>query len=646
MSQGNGVIFISSTNEDLAPFRKAARDAVLDAGFQPLMQEHFAAGAHPPLPECLDKVDKCDAVVAVVAQRYGWVPDDQDPPGGKSITWLECEHARAAGKPVYAFLVDENYRWPVERAQKFEIVRMIDQGTATCKKLEEVVECEKSLRAFKSWLGKGGVWKPFRTREDLKHQVFRSLVGFLEEKGAARSRPETMRAEETIAHGRARTEIVLRFPLESEAQTGQVIRVLQTLQNEAVACEASFLQEMLDEVKAHPIEADAARQRLRDSAESATTISRLQEGSGIVEMVSGGLALYVLSQTIGASAAKAWSQSGASERWSHILAESAGEYPRRLAHWIHRSLSSETNRHILPMNWSINFREIDTGLALLKPLGAGFNNPIEYNAEYILIPGGTIAMGESKETVTVGDMFFAKYPVTFKQYHRFERYLDGEERELQEMLPVEKFMRLLASHAERIPGFPEYLGRQEKTERGRFRSEEDGNERFDRPDHPVVGVSWFDARAYCLWVSALSRRATNQDAAEDTQHGDMEFRLPTEQEWEWAAAGRGMEGAMREYPWGNEEPSEQRANYGQGGRTSPVDSHPEGATPEGLMDMAGNAWEWVESQRTDGDYSRVVRGGSWGINPRSLRCAYRLDVPPEDRGSYVGFRVVSVPRYD
>src|SRR5450759_945813 len=103
-----GSVFISSTSEDLKDYRLAARDAVLAVGLRPVMMEYFAASGGGPLSECLALVSPCDVVVALVAQRYGWVPPDQPDPGAKSITWLECEHAAGQGKDLLVFFVDQN----------------------------------------------------------------------------------------------------------------------------------------------------------------------------------------------------------------------------------------------------------------------------------------------------------------------------------------------------------------------------------------------------------------------------------------------------------------------------------------------------------------------------------------------------------
>ncbi len=162
-----------------------------------------------------------------------------------------------------------------------------------------------------------------------------------------------------------------------------------------------------------------------------------------------------------------------------------------------------------------------------------------------------------------------------------------------------------------------------------FTEPEDWPDQLEYPNRPVVGVSWFEAAAYCAWAGG---------------------RLPTEAEWERAV--RGTKG--RRFPWGKEDADASRLNFEHNvGHPTPVGIYPMGATPEGLEDMAGNVWEWCGDWY--GDYpsdfqdnpkgpktgaSRVLRGGSWAYNQDVCRAAIRDWNLPEDRDGHVGFRVL------
>ena len=105
-------IFLSSTAIDLREHREKASDAILRLGDLPVAMETFGALPNEPVSVCQDKVRQCDAVVVMLAHRYGWVPTPAEGGDGhKSITWLEIEAALAAAKPVFAFVVEADYLW-------------------------------------------------------------------------------------------------------------------------------------------------------------------------------------------------------------------------------------------------------------------------------------------------------------------------------------------------------------------------------------------------------------------------------------------------------------------------------------------------------------------------------------------------------
>ncbi|MEK7729827.1 MAG: SUMF1/EgtB/PvdO family nonheme iron enzyme, partial [candidate division KSB1 bacterium] len=182
----------------------------------------------------------------------------------------------------------------------------------------------------------------------------------------------------------------------------------------------------------------------------------------------------------------------------------------------------------------------------------------------------------------------------------------------------------------------DYLGRDAIAWPDKFKSQRDAERKFNGEEQPVVGISWYAARAYCLWLSEMQPATSNQQPAI--------YRLPQEIEWERAAAGRLEDGPSRKYPWPNEkgEPNEKLANYdGKVGQTTPVGRYSEGATPEGLMDMAGNVWEWQENWYNEKKEARALRGGSWVNSSDILPCAVRYDHLPVSQWFGYGFRLVA-----
>jgi formylglycine-generating enzyme required for sulfatase activity len=278
---------------------------------------------------------------------------------------------------------------------------------------------------------------------------------------------------------------------------------------------------------------------------------------------------------------------------------------------------------------------------IFKSLPPAFRNPHEDNAEYILIPGGEYKYSVSGKTEKVPDIYFAKYTVTNKRYRRFTAYLEGKSGGLEKRLPREVFAENLNKFAGTIKGFREYLGRDGQGRAEKLRSGSDEEKRFNREDQPVVGITWFAATAYCYWLTELERAGSEE--REGQINPKLIFRLPREVEWEWAAAGREPDGSLREYPWPKDKggPSPELANYnGNVDATTPVGRYPEGATPEGLMDMAGNVWEWMENWYDKDEDVRSLRGGSWNDLDVALRCSARGYGHPAARDDVTGFRVV------
>lgn len=171
------------------------------------------------------------------------------------------------------------------------------------------------------------------------------------------------------------------------------------------------------------------------------------------------------------------------------------------------------------------------------------------------------------------------------------------------------------------------------------------DQRYNGPSQPVVGVNWYEANAYCGWLTEQMRHVVGISQAPDTC-----VRLPAEAEWERAAR---LERSWR-YPWGNRWAAD-RSNTWEGHvlRPNPAGAYPRGATPEGIYDLSGNVREWTASLsqpypcrvgdgRNDPEAEglRVVRGGSWLNHLRNARCAARYGDEPGYFDDDVGFRVV------
>ena len=241
--------------------------------------------------------------------------------------------------------------------------------------------------------------------------------------------------------------------------------------------------------------------------------------------------------------------------------------------------------------------------------------------DWIALPAGEFVLGETGEPAVIGQPFgLSRHPVTWAQFQAFvaaDGYRDaGTADDDSRLLPWWGAEGLAWKRQHQISG--------------------PGNENdpaFQTPNHPRAGVSWYEAMAFCRWLSHESKQ---------------EITLPAEAQWEWAARWNRQTGQAgeRPYPWdGGEDDLAHRCNMGGTGigHTSAVGMFPGGKADCGAMDMSGNVWEWCENLYETGKPYRVLRGGSWiSAAPRSLRSASRFSGHPGVRVIGVGFRVVCV----
>jgi hypothetical protein len=190
-----------------------------------------------------------------------------------------------------------------------------------------------------------------------------------------------------------------------------------------------------------------------------------------------------------------------------------------------------------------------------------------------------------------------KYPVTVEEYQRFmgargyetDRYWDKEGWALKE--------------------------------KEDWTAPDDWETQLTAPNRPVVSVSWYEAQAYCAWL---------------TDQLGKDVRLPTSEEWAKAATSE-----HGEYPWGPEEPDEERCNFAvKVGAPTPVGIYPRGDGRYGHSDLAGNVWEWCVDGPDREPGLRWVRGGSWSYDAGALRSTIQNGPRADNRLHLRGFRCV------
>jgi formylglycine-generating enzyme len=280
-------------------------------------------------------------------------------------------------------------------------------------------------------------------------------------------------------------------------------------------------------------------------------------------------------------------------------------------------------------------RGLQTGAGVLILLLASCGRTVEHRDATVLVGGGTFHMGvaassisdlRSRYSVSFPGSFeneIPEHPVTISSFRMDPREVTNEQ-----------FSKFVAARPEwgfdRLP--PELQNGQY------LKHWKNGTYPEGQGGHPVVFVTWHAAQAFCRWAGG---------------------RLPTEAEWEYAARA----GGDSEFPWGEELPTPEQANYrGSGlGTTMPVGTYPPNSL--GLYDMAGNVWEWVLDEwqptysaepRVDpiagGDVAddklraiqgrRAIRGGSFAGASVNLRTRWRDSHVVSNAVEFVGFRCV------
>jgi formylglycine-generating enzyme required for sulfatase activity len=267
-----------------------------------------------------------------------------------------------------------------------------------------------------------------------------------------------------------------------------------------------------------------------------------------------------------------------------------------------------------------------TPVTVPQPPKESSTTRLPFAPEMILIPAGEFLMGsdpqkdrsaqddeQPQHLLYLPDYYLAKTPVTNAQYAAFMQAIRYTQR---------RYLIMGKPPRHWIKGKPP----------------------SGKEDHPVVHVCWYDALAYCRWLSEVTGKS---------------YSLPSEAEWEKAA--RGADGRI--YPWGDHwDATRCNSKEGDQGNTTPVGAYPEGASPYRLLDMTGNVWEWTRSVwghypyptglREQARYEKltgernapcVLRGGALNHLRRHMRCAYRHWGRSTLSDRSFGFRVVMHP---
>ena len=280
----------------------------------------------------------------------------------------------------------------------------------------------------------------------------------------------------------------------------------------------------------------------------------------------------------------------------------------------------------------------DVGLALGrmdadKRSGVGLRDDGLPDIDWVTIPAGVFLMGSDKSVddqayddetpqheVELPTYYISRYPLTVKQYRAF---MDAGGYDNRDYWTGAGW---------------QWKDKNNITQPGYWQ-----DERYNAPNQPVNGLSWYEAYAVTHWLNEML-------TARPDEH--MVLRLPTEQEWEKAA--RGTDGRI--YPYGSEFDATKGNTSETGiGTTSAAGIFPAGKSRYGVLDMSGNLFDWCltkwrnsyddpEDNDPAGDSRRVLRGGAFRLDLRRARCVYRSVSDPDIQLDFIGVRVVAAGR--
>ncbi|MCP5050116.1 MAG: SUMF1/EgtB/PvdO family nonheme iron enzyme, partial [bacterium] len=638
------IIYISSTYKDLIKEREAAAKAVRRLGHHTIAMEDYVASDQRPVEKCLQDVRSSDVYIGIFAWRYGYIPPGYD----KSITHLEYDTARKAGIPCLIFLLDEKAKWPRDQMDKGDNEHKID-------KLRDELKKDHVVSFFTNADDLGGVVSAavsnlvlvngtasikLKNPEQLTGTRFGKYV--LGEKLGRGGKGVVLKAMDTLE---GIPKAVKMIPLqisdspvafkELKLEVNNALRVSHPNVVKVLGLEKQEEQYfiVMEYIEGHSLEqilADSDHGKLNepevleimkkmarglDETHKNRVIHRDIKPSNVMVTIGGQVKIldFGISYQVTKSMTQLVGEDQRTGTWPYMAPEQLstrfGRENEQVDIWgfgvtMYQLLTGQLPFHYkeqikdknekpfemegiskrsrdivmkcLEKDRKKRFKNMAEVLAAFIELEAvskqsrdtGIKEPVEGSREFretdygdgivmVYIPPGKFTMGSNDYSsekppheVELDGYWMGKYQVTVKQYMQFADDTKAN--------------------------YPEWMekGSQYNIETGNDNHYKKLGAALKGDNFPIIGVSWHNASAYCEWLSKKT---------------GVTFKLPTEAQWEKAA--RGTDGLK--YPWGEQVPSKNLANFSSNiGKTSPVGSYPNGASPYGLLDMAGNVWEW------------------------------------------------------